>query len=305
MTTDAAGVGAKMMPLSQGTALGVASLRDVTARDDTTIVLLAGPVASGKTTILISLYELFNQGPVGGLLFAGSSTLAGFEQICHLGRQVSGNQSPETGRTSRTSGPTFLHLRVGDVRPSAPSVASLLISDVTGEAFDEARGTSEPTIIPRSVWRRANVLCVLLDGEELSFATKRQAARTNARTLLRAAHESKLLAPQCRIVSVVTKLDLLRSREAIEFVDGTEVLLEQQFGPLFASFATHRIAARPSSTDYPYAYGVAGLLTEILKRPQSRAPLFVPPESTTGLGSFTTTFWQRERATVAKVFNDI
>src|SRR4051812_14264762 len=44
-----------------------------------TVVVLAGTVSSGKTTLITSFYERFARGPIGPMKFAGSLTLPGFE----------------------------------------------------------------------------------------------------------------------------------------------------------------------------------------------------------------------------------
>jgi hypothetical protein len=282
--------------LPKGDALAAHALKVVTGRDETSIVLLAGPVGCGKTTIVVGLYELFNEGPVGGLLFGGSVTLAGFERICHWGRTASGGAAPETIRTNPSSGAAFLHLRVVDTSTGIPKSASILISDVTGEAFDEARDVSEPTIIPRPIWQRADVICLALDGERLATTTKRQVVRSGARSLLRAARESRLISKSCRLAVVTTKWDLITSSETEEFVAETESLLREQYGPDFQSISFHRIAARPTSSRVPYAYGLPGLLTEWISRIPSKPKIAVPaPDENSGLSDFAHLFWEKQR----------
>jgi hypothetical protein len=278
----------------------------VTAQDETTVVLLAGPVASGKTTVLVSLYELLNEGPVGGLLFAGSKTLIGFERICHPNRAASALQAPATLRTNPSSPTAFLHLRVADTAGERPRMASLLVSDVTGEAFDEARDVANPTIIPKEVWRRADILCIVLDADKLSVATKRQTVRAHARSLLRSARESKLLQPRCKLQIVTTKWDLVVNSQTEDFVTETESLLKEQFGPSFESVSAHRIAARPTSTRMAYAYGVPSLLTEWVSRPRSKPVVAIPDDQArSGINSFARRFWERERSRLAGVLNAI
>lgn len=285
--------------LPSAEAMTADTLSSVTARDETRIVLLAGPVASGKTTIVVSLYESFNEGPVGGLLFAGSRTLAGFERVCHPGRIASGLGAPETLRTNPSSPTAFLHLRVADVSGDGAHTTSLLVSDVTGEAFDEARDVSEPTIIPRALWRRADVICVVLDGEKMSATTKRQTVRNGARSLLRAARESKLLPTKCRLVIVTTKWDQVTSPNTETFVAETESLLIDQFSSDFEAVTCHRIAARPRSTSVPYAFGVPGLLTEWVSRPPAK-PVVAKPEAVqhSGLNEFARLFWNQHEPTL-------
>src|SRR4051812_6581560 len=51
----------------------------LSARERATVIVLAGAVASGKTTLITALYERFGHGPIAGHRFAGSLTLPGFE----------------------------------------------------------------------------------------------------------------------------------------------------------------------------------------------------------------------------------
>jgi len=71
---------------------------------------LIGPNDSGKTSLIASLYDLFQSGPVSGVSFAGSNTLIGFEKVCHLARAVSRRVKPHTQRTSVGADATFFHL---------------------------------------------------------------------------------------------------------------------------------------------------------------------------------------------------
>jgi hypothetical protein len=208
------------------------------------VILLAGPFGCGKTTIIVGLYELFNQGPVGGLLFGGSETLAAFERICHPGRVPSGLRSPKTIRTNPSSGVTFFHVRVGEERDESVEIASVLISEVSGEAFDEARDQSEPTMVTRVLWRRADMICVIMDGEKLAAPTKRHSVRAYAKSLLRAVREAGHVSAGCRLALVTTKWDLITSSEAEDFVEETELLLGQLYGLDFKAVSCHRIAAR-------------------------------------------------------------
>lgn len=258
-----------------------------------------------KTTILVALYELFNQGPVGGFLFGGSSTMVGFERICHPGRTASGANDPDTVRTNPSSGATFLHLRVTDTNTSELKPASILVSDVTGEAFDEARDVAEPVIVPRSLWRRADVLCVVLDAGKMTVPTKRHLARTGARSLLRAAREGQLTTDTCRLAIVTTKWDLVRSADSEAFAIETERQLVDQFGPCFASVSTHRVAARPMAASIPFAFGLPALMTEWLSRGLTKPMVVTASEQVSRLNSFGHWFWEREAKVLAGVFDVI
>jgi len=55
------------------------SAHEIAAAHDTKLVVLLGEKDSGKTTLLAELHQLFLEGPVGDMMFAGSMTLPEFE----------------------------------------------------------------------------------------------------------------------------------------------------------------------------------------------------------------------------------
>src|SRR5437764_3929798 len=67
------------VPLPSGESLSELEATSVAAEAPTRVVILAGPAASGKTTILTSIYESFLEAPFANFLFAGSITLVAFE----------------------------------------------------------------------------------------------------------------------------------------------------------------------------------------------------------------------------------
>src|SRR5437660_1243890 len=66
---------AAFVDLPTGEALTEAQATDVTREGLTRVVIIAGPTASGKTTILTTLFESFLEAPFANYLFAGSRTL--------------------------------------------------------------------------------------------------------------------------------------------------------------------------------------------------------------------------------------
>src|SRR5688572_25854125 len=50
----------------------------ITAENPTQVIVLAGPSASGKTTLLAGIFEKFSNQEMKKFLFAGSQTLPGF-----------------------------------------------------------------------------------------------------------------------------------------------------------------------------------------------------------------------------------
>ena len=123
-------------------------------------------VESGKTTLLTSMYESFQDAPFGGYEFAGSATLPGFEQRCHEGRIESEGLGAHTLRTPAAVGASFLHLRLR-TEDESREFSDLLLSDISGELFDRAKDSTDECKA-LSFLRRADRLVLLLDGARLA-----------------------------------------------------------------------------------------------------------------------------------------
>src|SRR5437660_50697 len=72
----------EFIDLPQGKELSDLAALDLAKSRSVQWIVLAGPVDSGKTTLLTSLYELFQWRRVEGYAFAGSNTLPAFEERC-------------------------------------------------------------------------------------------------------------------------------------------------------------------------------------------------------------------------------
>jgi hypothetical protein len=67
------------------------------------VIVVAGDVNSGETTLIAALYDKFNEAPFANYLFAGSKTLVAMERRSHLARLTSGALRPNTERTPVTN----------------------------------------------------------------------------------------------------------------------------------------------------------------------------------------------------------
>lgn len=150
------------IPLLLGEALDRADASGLQRRRLSRAVGVVGPQFAGKTSLMASVYEILQEGGVAGYTFAGSSTLIGFEMICHDARAASRRAEPHTERTTVGADATFFHLDLGKGHPA--EITSLVIGDRSGEdylaAADElsnAAGFFE--------LRRADVVTLLPAGE--------------------------------------------------------------------------------------------------------------------------------------------
>ena len=87
-----------LIRLPTGLELNEEQAEQLTAEKPPRLIVLAGAVDCGKTTLLSCVYEMFQGGPVDEKQFAGCHTLPAFERKCYLGRADSGNEEEDTGR---------------------------------------------------------------------------------------------------------------------------------------------------------------------------------------------------------------
>jgi hypothetical protein len=229
-------------------------------------IVLAGPVDSGKTTLLTSLYELFQWRKVEGYAFAGSNTLPAFEERCYLSRRDSGNVLPHTPRTPyKGPDPQYLHLRI---RPTAGlrSFRDFLFTDVSGEMFEHARDSTteckEMTFL-----KRANHLLLFLDSAKGIQQDKRWAMIEDGRGLLRSCVDSAMIPANCVVNVVWSRFDYFAAKETEDghriFRADAERELRKTFDQLIPRLMFSEIAARPlETTALHFGHGVPALLKQ-------------------------------------------
>lgn len=238
--------------LCAGTELSAGDAEAVTLRTPVHLVVLAGAAESGKTTVLASIYEHLSQGPFAAFQFAGSRSLLGFEQICHLNRLVSGGTHPDTPRTVPTDEAAYYHLALRGLSEGAQR-RHVLLSAVSGELFRLAKNSREDCQ-RLTFLHRANTIVVLVDGARLAIPEQRTNAQSDASSVLDSFLDAQMIPCRCRVEFVFTKMDrVVESGEsALEFLNKTEEKLRARFGDRIGNLAFRRIAARPdpsSSTD--------------------------------------------------------
>ena len=237
--------GPKFVELFAGAALSAADADAVTLRSQTHLVVFAGAVGSGKTTVIASIYELLSQGPLAGLRFAGSRSLLGFEQICHLNRLASGGAQPDTQRTIPAEEASYYHLALKGTEDDARR-RHVLLSALSGELFRMAKDSREDA--QRLTYlRRADTIVVLVDGARLAVLAQRTNAHTEAASILESFIDAKMVGASCRVEFVFSKLDRVNAggQAALDFLGKTQEKLEAKFRDLVPILSFRRIAARP------------------------------------------------------------
>jgi hypothetical protein len=250
-------IAANALPLPTATPLTVEATADITRSDIARVVVCAGEHDCGKTTLLASLYDSFQDGPLGDLNFAGSATFHGFELRCHMARVESGLEHPATGRTKVGEGFRFLHLRVWDEKTDATT--PLLLGDMSGELY-RVLMDSTAECQKYGFLRRADHFVALLDGKRIKEGFHAEAfGHTHA--LIRALLDAGALAQHAMLTLLTTKWDLLAGSDEHEsLVAGLEKRFSEAFAPRVRRVSSARVAARPDVGDRPV--GLAELLAD-------------------------------------------
>lgn len=217
----------------------------VTLRSPAHLVVFAGASESGKTTLLASLYDRWIEGPFAGFQFAGSRSLLGFEQICHLNRLASGGDHPDTPHTPVSDESAYYHLALRGTAPGAER-RHVLLSAISGELFRLAKFSREDTE-RLTFLHRANTIVVLIDGARLAVNEQRLNAQTDASSILESFLDAKMIGSRCRVEFVFSKLDRVveAGAAALQFLNTTETKLRAKFGDRVPHLDFRRIAARP------------------------------------------------------------
>lgn len=227
---------------------------------DARVIAIIGPKGAGKTSLIASVYDLFQEGPVGGTGYARSETLHAFELACHDARAASRRNAPDMERTPLGE-VRFYHLDLAG-GPAGDALA-LLLSDRAGEEYRSA--ADDVTDLPAfPEVSRADTLTVLIDGLRLLDAGARHNLRSEILLTLQALLDGGALRSGQQLVLVLTKLDAIeasphRERAQNDFIT-LEVQVQRAFNGAFGEIRACTVAASPSSVAVARGTGVADVL---------------------------------------------
>jgi hypothetical protein len=244
------------------------------------LIVVAGPVGAGKTTLITTLHDLFQTGKIGDHAFASSRTLFAFERRCHLSRIASERSAADTERT-KFGEVRYLHIQI-----SGPELRDhlldLLFTDVSGESFELARDSiSECQRL--HFLKMADHFLLLIDCEKIIDRKKRNQVIHDAMMLLRSCLDSGMLPASCFVDVLWTKYDFVagaRNGEHASFLEKATEEFQKQFGSRVGRLSFRKVAARPADVDgLEFGYGLPELLQEwATESPRNRTMDLLPDE---------------------------
>ena len=227
-------------------ALSLVEARTLTGRRGATLVLLAGEVGVGKTTLLVELWNLLLlHGAISTHRFAGSRTALAFEERAYYSRIESAADAATTIRTQEDDD-GFLHLRI---QGPDGSLHELLFADISGEHFERIREGSE--FLGELPWAaRVDRFLVILDGKGYATPGEREIVLTRTRRQILALRRSNAVNEAARVAIALTKLDELSEEDRDRFsVDHDSLLADIK--SIDDEATSLLIAARPSDGSSP------------------------------------------------------
>lgn len=247
--------------LFQGNAMDLVQSDIITRNNFTKLIIIAGPVESGKTTLLLSIYEKFQESSFAGYLFAGSLTLPEFERRCHLGRIESWSVKADTERTRRESGINLLHLKVCN-EGTYNIFRDVLLTDLTGEIFESIRDSTEECKKFKTLLRSDHFV-LLLDCNKIVDKQYRQNALFDGLNMLQSCLDADMLNKTSYVQILFSKIDIIdrindikEKEEVNAFINYIEQKFITQFSQRVKNLCFFKVAARPEDSLLPFGYGL-------------------------------------------------
>ncbi|MGY4307829.1 hypothetical protein ACVIJ6_005072 [Bradyrhizobium sp. USDA 4369] len=266
--TQAASPAKAGIDLETGATLNAVQASSVLRLTHSRVIAIIGGFDCGKTSMLAGIYDLFQEGLVAGVSFAGSSTLHGFEQVCHDSRVASKRGVAHSPRTERGE-VAFYHL---DVKmPGNDDSVALLLADRSGEEYEEVADEIS-NALPMFELRRADTVTVLVDGSRLCDPKTRHDVLGAVAPIVQALREAGTFVRRPQMAIVLTKNDAVCSSDkaAVAASDFERLVasLKQKFAGDFREIREFITTASPKNMTVKRGDGLAQLLSFWLQASQ-------------------------------------
>ena len=260
-----------------GEALNSREIYGIAAKESAKMIVLVGPVASGKTTMETSLYQLFQNSPVNDFYFAGSYSLQGFEQRSFYTRIKSKGNEPQTQRTSLETnlegGHAFLHIRLWNKGNNI--ISNLILADISGEAFANHNGQINDVKISFPFIERADFIAGILDGEKLCNSKTRNSTVAEIVEMVRTFRDADLITDGCALQIIFSKYDIFsKVADYDSILQKIKQQIEARLSALFTDIEYYNVAAMPNTVDeFRVGYGLEDLLRGWVRKQSGKSAM--------------------------------
>jgi hypothetical protein len=244
--------------LFTGRELSFEEISMITNRYDSTLIAIVGESKSGKTTLLAEYYINLQKQPLKDFYFAGSKTQTGFEERCFYATVESKAKKPDTGRTQSREF-SFLHLAIKHQYELDDEPTHFLISDISGERFREAKG-STALMKELKILKAADFVLFIIDGEKIANKSTRALTIEEAKTFIQKACDESIFDLHTNLKVAVSKWDFLHSDLSFDFSKKIERVFKERFESRLGKIEFTKLAARSENIDLEAGYGLYDLL---------------------------------------------
>jgi len=252
-----------------GSELSLAEITSITHRYPCDLVIILGDLDCGKTTLLATIFDLFQIGHLKKYLFAGSLTQKGFEIRSHLSRMLSGGTKPDTERT-KTLEFRILHIAIKSIEDSI--IKHFLLSDISGETIQLARSSGPAMKDQLGMVKLANHIIYIIDGEKLS-GPKKAATIMDAELFIQSAIDNKIFTKDTILNILISKWDLLEKVETFNLEESIIKKINIRFQEKLNGINFKKIASRPNEenvSNIDLGFGVEDLINDFMKVPTTQ-----------------------------------
>ncbi|USD41244.1 50S ribosome-binding GTPase [Vibrio sp. SCSIO 43135] len=169
------------------------------------VISFVGPVGVGKTTLISSMYDVFNRRNQLNVRFGHSHSIYAFEKLCHHARVTSNSSEVSTPRTTSADGVTFYNLSILD---SSDNRHNVYLADRSGESYSEM--LNDVGLVKQySELSRSDLICILIDSSTLGDKAKRHRYKRQTINLIKALISQLQAFEKNNFVLLLTKYDLV------------------------------------------------------------------------------------------------
>lgn len=257
-----------------GSELRLTEITSITKRYACDLVVILGDLDCGKTTLLATIFDLFQIGQFKKYLFAGSLTQKGFEIRSHLSRMVSGSTKADTERTKALDF-RILHIAIKSIE--TPLKKHFLLSDISGETIQLARSSGSAMKEQLGVVKLANHVIYIIDGEKIAGSEK-AATLLDAQLFIQSALDNKIFTRDTMLNILISKWDLLEKLNSFNLEETVINKINSRFLSRLKGINYKKIASRPdleTPTSIDLGFGLEDLIDNFMINPvaQKKLPL--------------------------------